>query len=613
MRIMLPWFLSMMLCVSVLPKAKADITLVENGAAKAKIVVSRQAPESVQFAAKELQTYLKKISGAKLPLVAIGLERSSDDGLDPAEQNLILIGDSFLTQAMNLPGKAFKPDGFLIETQNKRLVIMGRDDPGIQPEHGPGNWGSAGTLYGVYRFLETLGVRWYFPGQFGEVIPSCKDIALKRMDLQSAPYCTHRYMLNLSTGFAADGLWLRRVGFGGTVCPGSMVHPFVVLKWHERHRWKHPEWFVQLDEKGSRGIELCWYAPGIREEMIKEVKKYFVRTDSRYPDYTLLGQDGIQPLCVCAECSRHVTPEEGWSGERSDYVAQVAVEIADAVRGEYPEGRILISAYNQQTRPPRRIQQLPPNVAVVIAKGALYRWQEEYSWYDDVLEDWLKLKPAYFACWEYYGADGWGKQWGGAPMLATRMIVRDMQKLQQLADQYQTPFLGEMIYGADERAGKDVDATRGYWYALDLYVTAKALWNPKISAEDIMSEYCDLFFGPSGKPMKKFYDRLESAWWHDGKSPVGRRCFNIRGQAWNEYKKDNFIAACNPWEILFTPAVLKELAQYLAEGRAKAQGSPYRERIKMVEDGFRVTLSRAVMYGAGNSTNEVNQINDGLW
>lgn len=44
------------------------LTLVDDGKANVCIVVSKSAPKSVKFAAKELQFYIQKASGATLPI-----------------------------------------------------------------------------------------------------------------------------------------------------------------------------------------------------------------------------------------------------------------------------------------------------------------------------------------------------------------------------------------------------------------------------------------------------------------------------------------------------------------------------------------------------------------
>jgi len=49
--------------------ADAESSLVEDGQPRAEIVIADDPPRLVNLAAKELQTYIEKISGAKLPIV----------------------------------------------------------------------------------------------------------------------------------------------------------------------------------------------------------------------------------------------------------------------------------------------------------------------------------------------------------------------------------------------------------------------------------------------------------------------------------------------------------------------------------------------------------------
>src|SRR4051812_12804567 len=46
----------------------AEAFLVENGEARAEIVIAEQPQRTVRLAAQELQTYVEKISGARLPI-----------------------------------------------------------------------------------------------------------------------------------------------------------------------------------------------------------------------------------------------------------------------------------------------------------------------------------------------------------------------------------------------------------------------------------------------------------------------------------------------------------------------------------------------------------------
>ena len=44
-----------------------------------------------------------------------------------------------------------------------------------------------GSLNAVYAFLYDLGVRWYMPGELGEILPRAQDIALPKVDRTVRP------------------------------------------------------------------------------------------------------------------------------------------------------------------------------------------------------------------------------------------------------------------------------------------------------------------------------------------------------------------------------------------------------------------------------------------
>ena len=109
-----------------------------------KITISKNASESVQWAAKELQEYLNKVSGAKFEI--------QDDSV-PLSNKEIIIG--FNKHSQKIFGNNFKePDltdeSFIYKNFGSNIVILGGEQ--------------RGTMYGVFSFLENLfGVRWYTP------------------------------------------------------------------------------------------------------------------------------------------------------------------------------------------------------------------------------------------------------------------------------------------------------------------------------------------------------------------------------------------------------------------------------------------------------------------
>ena len=127
--------------------AAAEMVIVQDGQPRAIIVVAKDmagpAKQKIQTAAHELQAYIQKMSGVKLPIV--------DDVQNPAGP-LILVGRSRLSGGlgMAIPGgvtSARREEGFVIACKGDRLLLAGNNDG---PYHG--------TEYAVYDFLRNLGV-----------------------------------------------------------------------------------------------------------------------------------------------------------------------------------------------------------------------------------------------------------------------------------------------------------------------------------------------------------------------------------------------------------------------------------------------------------------------
>ena len=563
------------------------LTLVEKGQPSAVIAVKAAAPKVTAFAAKELQEYLRKVTGAMLPLVEI--EEGTGPNLQTLSKsaNVIAVGENQLTAELGLSSDKMKPDAYRIVCRPKALALFGKDDAEVDPA----KWssiGSAGTLYGVHRFLESLGVRWFFPGEIGEVIPKCDTVFVPDdMDITSAPYFPFRLMEPpLKTPEA--GLWMRRIGFGASVDPAATCHSF--NRWYDKYSKTNPEYFALHGDKRIKYI--CYYGKGVREQMIQDAKAYLSKADpKKYPYFTIMENDGAPGPCECPECKKRLTPEQGWYGLMSDYNVGAATDVAKAIRDEFPDRGICIGAYNEYTRPPIHCQQLPPNVGVQIFRHRQQIWSEEAGKnIYDVIEGWLALKPKTVSFWDYYNFDCWaGGRWLGIPAVTTRFIADDIKRLKALSERSGTKFLGEMTF-CDGRASAH-HQDRLWWLGLDQYLTAKFLWNPDASREELLKDFYTNFFGPAASAMEKFYSRAEEVWMKGDHG--GRNAYCAKDvPTLDAMSKAGYVRA-NPWKCLFTQSVLKELADDLAQARAQAKDTPYRERVEMVSQGFEFTQARA--------------------
>ena len=127
------------------PLAATALGLVisDQGRSDYTIVIASNASPSERHGAEELQMFLEKISGAKLP---IATDREAVNG------PMILVGQSEKMDALGIRINfaSLGKEGFVIRTVPPHLVLAGGR--------------TRGSLYAVYTFLEDqLGCRWFSP------------------------------------------------------------------------------------------------------------------------------------------------------------------------------------------------------------------------------------------------------------------------------------------------------------------------------------------------------------------------------------------------------------------------------------------------------------------
>lgn len=135
-------------------------TLVSNGKPVAEIVVAKDTPPPIAIAAKDLQTYVKRMSGAVLPIVA-----------KPTVSSKVRI--RIAETGRTTPETMVISTGFEGDTKVIRL-----------------SGGRVGTMYATYRFLELLGVRFFHPEQ--EYVPTRRDISVGSLRISETPTYEYR-------------------------------------------------------------------------------------------------------------------------------------------------------------------------------------------------------------------------------------------------------------------------------------------------------------------------------------------------------------------------------------------------------------------------------------
>lgn len=568
---MQPYFKSIMLlavfilCTMPAVDADAAVTLVQDGKSSAVIVVDDNATGNAKYAARELQTYLEKISGVTLPI-----------SNTPVKDVNIFVGEGAATRAAGLSTKGLKYDGFRIVTKgDKAIYLFGRDYKGKSPlvdDKQPFQaihiynkkldicaFGEAGTLYAVYHFLrEFFGVRWFMPGELGEVVPKRKTISVNDMNMEKSPDFYYRMLyIGLFDRNDEGVLWYRRAGFGAPF-PVRINHSFYLM---QKYYPAHPEYFALL-KNGKRDHNttclkngnLCLSNPGLFRQYVDDICRYF-DTHPNQLVYAVVPNDHLDEICQCPECQAQADYDKPRNGRYSNYVWGFVNRVAKEVAKRHPDKLVGCIAYSQWRLLPDRVKKLEPNVAVMFCKSTAYHYSDVGRIRNDVLcPQWSKMTKNFFT-WDYYCWDMDNPHLTGLPIFFSKWLDTEIKKLKGKS------------HGAFIEAEKRYDFPYPEMNHLNIYLTGKLMWDADADINALLDDYYEKFYGPAAPEMKKFWTYAETLW--------------------TNMKVKDRSAKADLYKTLYTPAALQKLKSYLeAAQKAVKSGSVYAKRIAKIQNHF---------------------------
>ena len=536
------------LCVPASHGLAADAFLVKDGQPCAEIIIAGEAPRTTRLAAQELRSYVEKISGAQL---SIGARPSADVPVR------IYVGQSPHTEKLGITAEGLKHGAYRIVSGENWLVFIG-DDTDFTPiepwprgyadirggkmqrawneitgEHwgythsqlhkhysGPrslfgtpneqkidknGNvnvwtYDERGSFNAVCGFLRNLGVRWYMPGEIGEIVPEMDTIPLPQVDKTVRPDFPMRILNFRAALYGRDAvMWGFRLGvrqpFGRQAAHG--LHHMT----HNKHTLTHhPDWFALYGGKrhtqlGQRLNQLCYS----NEELLRKTVRF---AQAQFDHYdmdvvSIMPPDGYTAMCQCPLCEGKDTPERGYRGALSDYIWEFVNRVAKEVGKTHPGKMISNCAYGIYTDPPLTIDKLEPNVQVIIVGG-----RRPTSAARDELrqlrEAWAKKTDNPLEIFENYPFTGRNFY---LPAYIPRVMgesINETKGISRGEDIWLTMDFGENAIG--------------YNHFL-IYFTARMYWGGKEQdAVAMFDEYCRLFYGPAAEEMRTFFAYCEDNW-----------------------------------------------------------------------------------------------------
>ncbi|NCP34564.1 MAG: hypothetical protein COZ57_34015 [Armatimonadetes bacterium CG_4_8_14_3_um_filter_66_20] len=481
-------------------------SVVEGSEARAVIVLPPAPTSAHKLAAGELQLYLQKMSQAEVPVVEVGAV--------PAGRFRLLLGREHReTQPDRLA--SLGDEGFLLKTGPDYLLFAGKTD--------------LGTLWAVYAFLEKcLGVRWFMPGDLGEVVAKQTTVAVGQLDETDEPDFVFRSVgaNDWSRRNRMNGrLFIeeKRVGFnmwGGYHTFGQLLHP-------EKYFDEHPDWFPEVRGKRQKcnpawappqgytdGNQICTTNAGAIAQVVENIRGLLAADPSIR--VVSVGPNDGQGWCECADCKAQDEPDVGSDQRLSRRLLVFYNAVAREVRQTHPDVLIKGGAYNVYTKPPRDpALKAEDNLAVMICHSEDYCLN--HSVFDpackrnpafrELLADWHRLvKHVYF--YEYY----WKCNWCELPWAIVHTIRRDLPEFKRLG-----------IDGLYTQYSSRNTATM----LLNHYVAAKLLWDADLDVDALLADFYWKFYGPAAEPMRQYHEGWETALRESGKCFPGNGVYAV--------------------------------------------------------------------------------------
>jgi hypothetical protein len=439
------------------------------------IKVSAQTYAQVKDVADDLQQYLNKATlqpfaintkdtDATSGIVIIKLDRTKNAGYDKR------------LDARNEDAVLLQSDG----SQYLKIVAYTRQ----------------GITNGIYTYLDTLGFRWYHPGEEWVKIPQLKSITLK-CDLVYTPDFVLRTFFG-TWGTPRNGAvdktasvdkqwnwWMKRTRMGGGyVLKGHSWNDFLwrnitVLQ-------QHPEYMAMVGGKRvapNTAQKFCISNKDLQQLFADDMVKQLRNMMKQNPD-AINWCVSVEPSdgggdCECEECRK--------LGSVSNRVFLLANLVAGEFSKISPDAYVNLYAYNTHAAPPDF--DLAPNVLVQIIP---YGYQS-FSSPQQMIEAWKKKSNKLFI-YDYYGL----------PIENVDMPLKGSLRPADFAGRIKY-WHDQHIVGVTLESSYSIGAT-----GLGLYLFSRLAWHVNSDVKGIIADYYTYCYGRAAPGIEKAQQVLAS-------------------------------------------------------------------------------------------------------
>jgi hypothetical protein len=510
------------------------LLLVSGGKPRAGIIHSDNPTQKVHSAANRLQDYMKRMTGVWLPIGPL----SKATGI----HTRILVGPD-VSELVGIPIPQTYPGGerVILKTVASDIVLAGNDAGAYM-----------GTRHAVDMFLEDLGCEWFGSAPHWHVVAKLDELSVDKTDIDTSPAFGSRSGVCLWQYQVAGGnnpdfdrhCW----GSGGV--PIQMNHSYYPMFPPDQFAKDHPEYYAEvggkrIDTKQNVGDgQICFSNRDVLAHVVELAREHFDKDPTQV--MFSVNPNDCGGFCECAACSK--------LGENAGAkTLSFANSVVKELRRTHPEKYVAFDAYWFCHAAPAKLKSEPGVIVFAVNSTCKAHSLDaqtcpgKKAWMDN-LQKW-KATGADVSIYEWYLPSLGG--WQHIPWIPGDTSLCDLRYYRANGVKY-------LFY---ESYGDEVlqDAPLRWPLA---YVVARGMWNPDLTAEQILKPACQKLFGEAAASMLAFY--MECAKDLD-------QC-PLHAVNWG---------LPNPRSV-YTPEAIAKLDGYLAESSQKAEnGQPEaRQRIQ---------------------------------
>lgn len=479
--------LQIFICMSVVFCATCQVQASEMRLpANCRIVVAENQTSAEDFAAKELSSYMKKVTGKDAVIVS----ESKHDG-SPA----IYVGQTKYAEKNGMTG--YKPEEYHIKVFGENVVITGGRPRGV--------------LFGAYEFLERVaGIR-FLSINFKHV-PEMAELTLPdNMDLRHSPAFKMRFIYPGET--AISGVFMRQLRQNGSADDsilGFYEREGSPARWHALRFYssdfpKEISWMnsdkvrEKADIGGVRG-SICFSHPEVLKRISAKLRGFIEKDRAKcakdgtpYPVFYSVDGNDCPIECFCPECQKFIKAN-GVSGLVVDFMNR----LWDTVKTDYPDIRLAMFAYMDALEPPKSDIKAADGVLVRIAyygSGGVKRdpirllSAPANKPYVENLDAWKKCAKT-IGIWDY---------WRFYSNTGDSTPANNVAAIPELIRKYKD--IGVVFIFVEWELLPECPLA---FFDLRFYLGSKMLNDPSLDEKVLISEFMNIFYGKGAPQMKEY-------------------------------------------------------------------------------------------------------------